>query len=212
MEEEKILRENRLDEKAPQREIVEKERTPKDQTARDFSYDDYRHTDYRRSKKEIEYEENRSRRAFSYVWGIVWSIILIIFFNFFSKYIAYFQFEKVNGELVWNIYPITTQPFNTIVPLITAALIVLTAGNIILLIVDRYVLARVIEIITAIFASAVLVNFILLFPLDFNIIPYDKISEFAPLALKIILGIVVLVLIIQIITNFVKIIARMSKK
>ncbi|MHB1275599.1 MAG: hypothetical protein ACYCXQ_05990 [Candidatus Humimicrobiaceae bacterium] len=163
------------------------------------------------SEEEI-YEGKRGRRAFAHVWNIIWSLVLIIFFNFYSSYIAYFQYEQSNNTLVWHKFTILTQDFQKIIPLITAGLIIITAGSIILLILDKYILARVVELISAIFAIAVLGNILIMFPFDFNIIPYEKVAQLLPLILKIVLGIIILILIVQIISNFVKIVVKIAKK
>lgn len=165
-----------------------------------------------KNKLDAEYDEKRGRRAFGYVWNVIWSLVFIIFFNFFSRYIAYFQFEKVDGTLKWNVYPIITAGFSKLIPLITAGLVVILIGNIILLIFDRYVLSRIIEILSSIFAIAVLANIILVFPFDFNVIPYDQLSEMLPLILKILFGLIIFILVILIIANFVKIVIKIAKR
>jgi len=165
-----------------------------------------------KSKADIEFEEKRVKRAFGHVWNVIWSLMLIIFFNFFSKYIAYYQYEKIDGSLNWNVYPIITSDFSKLVPLITAGLSVILIGNIILLIFDRYVLLKIIEIVSAIFSVAVLANIMLVFPFDFNIIPYDKLSQILPIILNIILGLIIFILAIMIITNFVKIVVKIAKR
>ena len=171
-----------------------------------------------RSQKEVNYydDENyaskRGRRAFSYVWNIFWGIILVIFFNFYSDYIAYYQYEQSGNNLIWHKFPIITSDFSKLVPLITISLAIIIIGNIILLIFDKYVLARVIDLISSIFTIAVLGNFLMLFPLDFNLIPYDEVAKWLPLSIKIIIGIIIFVSVVNIISNFVKIIINIAKK
>ena len=170
---------------------------------------------YKSQKDDIDeeiYEGKRGKRAFAYVWNILWSLVLIIFFNFYSSYIAYFQYEQSNSTLIWHKFTILTEGFQDIVPLITAGLIIIAAGSIMLLILDKYILSRVVELVSAIFAIAVLGNILIMFPFDFNIIPYDKVANLLPLILKIVLGIIILILIIQVISNFVKIVAKIAKK
>ena len=170
---------------------------------------------YKSQKVDIDeeiYDGKRGKRAFAHVWNILWSLILIIFFNFYSSYIAYFQYEKANSTLVWHKFTILTEGFQDIVPLITAGLIIIAAGSIMLLILDKYILARVVELVSAIFAIAVLGNILVVFPFDFNIIPYDKAAKLLPLILKIVLGVIILLLVIQIISSFVKIVAKIAKK
>jgi len=170
---------------------------------------------YKSQKDDIDeeiYEGKRGKRAFAYVWNILWSLVLIIFFNFYSGYIAYFQYEQSNSTLIWHKFTILTEGFQDIVPLITAGLIIIAAGSIMLLILDKYILSKVVELVSAIFAIAVLGNILIMFPFDFNIIPYDKVANLLPLILKIVLGIIILILIIQVISNFVKIVAKIAKK
>ena len=80
------------------------------------------------------------------------------------------------------------------------------------MILDKYILARVVELISSIFAIAVLGNFLIMFPIDFNIVPYEKVAQLLPLILKIAVGLIILILIVQIIANFVKIVVKIAKK
>lgn len=161
---------------------------------------------------DVEYEKKRGKRAFGYVCNVIWSLVFIIFFNFYSRYIAYFQYERIDGSLHWNVFPIITPDFSKLIPLITAGLFVILIGNIILLVIDRYVLSKIVEILSSIFAVVVLVNVVIAFPFDFNIIPYNQLSEMLPLILKILSGLIILILIILIIANFVKIVIKITKR
>jgi len=179
---------------------------------KDLKNKSYSYKSQKAASDEEIYEGRRGKRAFVHVWNILWSLVLIIFFNFYSSYIAYFQYEQSDGSLIWHKFTLLTEGFQDIVPLITAGLIIIAAGSIILLILDKYILARVMELVSAIFATAVLGNILIIFPFDFNIIPYDKVVQLLPLILKIVLGIIILIFVIQIIANFVKIIAKITKK
>ncbi len=164
------------------------------------------------NRPDTEYEKKRGRRAFGSVWNVIWSLVFIIFFNFYSKYIAYFQYERINGSLHWNVFPIITPDFSKLIPLITAGLFVILVGNIILLVIDRYVLSRIVEILSSVFAVVILINIIMAFPFDFNVIPYNQLSEMLPLIIKILSGLIVLILVILIIANFIKIIIKITKR
>lgn len=66
---------------------------------------------YKSQKVDIDeeiYEGKRGKRAFAHVWNILWSLVLIIFFNFYSSYIAYFQYEQSNSTLIWHKFTILT--------------------------------------------------------------------------------------------------------
>lgn len=179
---------------------------------KDLRNKSYNYKGNRADSDEEIYEGKRGRRAFAYVWNIIWSLVLIIFFNFYSSYLAYFQYEQLNNTLVWHKFTILTEDFQKIIPLISAGLIIIAVGSIILLILDKYILARVVELISSIFAIAVLGNILIIFPFDFNIIPYERVAQLVPLILKITLGVIILILIIQIIANFVKIVVKIAKK
>ncbi len=173
-----------------------------------------KHTSYRdngKNKFEEDYERKRGRRAFNSVWNIIWSLAFIIFFNFFSNYIAYYQYEWINGSLNWHIFPVITSNFQKLIPMITATLLVIMVSNIIILILDKYVLSKILEIIGAILAIAVYVNVLLIFPFDFNILPYDKMAEILPLVVKSVIGFIILILVVQIISNFVKIVMKIAR-
>ena len=63
-----------------------------------------------RSEEKVEsiFKSNRGGRITASSFAIAWSIVLLVFFNFYSKYIAYYQYEANQ----WVRYPILTDDFN----------------------------------------------------------------------------------------------------
>ena len=90
---------------------------------------------------------SRSGRITASAFAIAWSIVFLIFFNFFNQYIAYYHSETVDGVTTWTRYPFFTEDINLWLPILTATLIITVIGHIILIILDRYILREMIHIV-----------------------------------------------------------------
>jgi uncharacterized membrane protein len=140
--------------------------------------------------------------------AIAWSIALLIFFNFFSQYVAYYYSETIGGVTVWTRYPFFTSDVNLWLPILTTTLIVSIVGHIILLIHDRYMLREAIHIITNAFGLWTVATLLSIFPFDFSVIPdaaaadatYAGVNAFL-IFLSVVIGIAILVRVIRLIVN-----------
>jgi len=154
-------------------------------------------------KVEEYFKRAKSERIAYSSAAIVWGIILLIFFNFFNSYIAYYH-DGVRD-------PILTAGFNAWLPLLNTALIASVVGHIILLIFYNYILRQVILIALNILGIAVVVNLLVIFPFNFGVIPNAELANVLPTVTTIILilsavglGIGALVMFIQLIVNAVR--------
>jgi len=112
--------------------------------------------------------------------AIAWGIILLVFFHFFSRYVAYYDYETVNGVAKWNIYPLLTEDFGAVLPILTATLILSVVGHSILLALDKYLARQITLIVLNLFGMATVLTFISVFPLDFSSIPNTAIAAILP--------------------------------
>jgi uncharacterized membrane protein len=157
------------------------------------------------------YFKGRSGRIAASAFAIAWSIALLIFFNFFNQYIAYYQSETVGGITTWTRYPFFTEDINLWLPILTTTLIITIVGHIILIILDRYVLRELIHIVINAFALWTVVTLLTVFPFDFSVIPSTTAAEATYLGVRIFLifvsvgiGIAILVRVIKLIVNVVR--------
>ena len=152
--------------------------------------------------------KGRGGRITASAFAIAWSIALLIFFNFFNQYVAYYQSETVGGITVWIRYPFFTEDINIWLPILTATLIITIIGHIILIILDRYILREMIHIIINAFSLWTVLTLLSVFPFDFSVIPNPAAADATYLGVRIFLifisvgiGIAILVRVIKLIVN-----------
>jgi len=155
--------------------------------------------------------KDRSGRITASASAIAWSIVLLIFFNFFNQYVAYYHSETVDGITTWIRYPFFTENINLWLPILTTTLIITIAGHIIMIILDRYILREMINIVINAFALWTVLTLLSVFPFDFSVIPSTTAAEATYLGVKIFLilisvgvGIAILVGVIKLIVNIVR--------
>jgi uncharacterized membrane protein len=131
---------------------------------------------------------SRAGRVTSSSFAIAWSLVFLIFFNFLSKYIAYYQYES--GE--WFRYPVLTADFSAWLPIITTTIVFSIIGHIVLIIFDKYLLREATLIILNLFGIAAVATLLSIFPFNFNAIPNIDIANILPVITTIaLIGIVI---------------------
>ena len=155
--------------------------------------------------------KSRSGRITASAFAIAWSLVLLIFFNFFNQYVAYYQSETVDGITTWTRYPFFTADVNLWLPILTTTLIIAIVGHIILIILDRYILREMIHIVINAFSLWTVLTLLSVFPFDFCVIPNPAAADATHLGVSIFLifisvgiGIAILVSVIKLIVNVVR--------
>jgi uncharacterized membrane protein len=154
---------------------------------------------------------SRSGRIVASAFAIAWSIVLLIFFNFFNQYVAYYHSETGGGVTTWTRYPFFTEDVNLWLPILTTTLIIGIIGHIILIILDRYILRETIHIVINAFALWTVTTLLSIFPFDFSVIPNPAAADATYVGVWIFLifisvgiGIAILVRVIKLIVNVVR--------
>jgi uncharacterized membrane protein len=154
---------------------------------------------------------SRSGRIVASAFAIAWSIVLLIFFNFFNQYVAYYHSETVGGVTIWTRYPFFTEDVNLWLPILTTTLVIGIIGHIILIILDRYILREIIHIVIDTFALWTIAVLLSIFPFDFSVIPNPTAVDATDLGVRIFLilisigiGIAILVRVIKLIIDVVR--------
>jgi uncharacterized membrane protein len=153
----------------------------------------------------------RSGRMVASAFAIAWSVVLLIFFNFFNQYVAYYHSETVGGVAIWTRHPFFTADVNLWLPILTTALMISIIGHIILIIRDTYVLREGIHIVINAFALWTVATLLSIFPFDFSVIPNPTAVDATYLGVRVLLilisigiGIAILVGVIKLIVNVVR--------
>ncbi len=164
----------------------------------------------RESKKAADTSrDNRAGRITGYSIAIAWSIILIIFFNFYYRYIAYYQYDELAKN--WNIFPFVTSSFVAWLPILTISLIVSIIGNIILIINDSFYVSNITNIVMNIFGIASVSTLLSLFPFNFSVFPDNNLSGILIPVITAILIIIIVGLGIGIFVRFIKIVVKAAQ-
>ncbi len=156
--------------------------------------------------------DRRGGRLASSIAAIVWSSLLLVFFNFFSEYLAYYQREIIDGITKWNLYPLLTQDFSLVLPILNATLILSIVGRIILIIFDKYMLRQIILIVVHIFGLVTTLTFLNVFPFDFSVIPHSGVAGALPTVAIIVMVIIAVALGIEALVRFIKLMVNIVKK
>ena len=82
---------------------------------------------------------SRTGRVVESSAAIFWSVVVLIFLNYFNQYIAYYH-DGIRE-------PFLTSDFALWLPLLNATLILTVIGHIILIIFDRHILREIIQVI-----------------------------------------------------------------
>lgn len=158
------------------------------------------------ARKDNHSATTRVQRLVSYNVAIVWSFILLIFFNFFREYIAYYHYEIAEGVGQWIREPLLSTEFVAVLPILNIALILSILGNGILIVLDRYLLKQGVSIVLHVFSLAVILSFLRVFPFNFDLVPFPNAAQILRIILTIVFIIAAIGLVVGIIVKIVRIV------
>jgi len=158
------------------------------------------------ARKHSHSGSTRLQRLISYNAAIVWNFLLLILFNFFREYIAYYHYETVEGVGQWIREPLLSAEFTAVLPILSIALILSIIGNGIMIVFDRYLLRQGISIILHVFSLAVVFSFLSVFPFNFDVVPFSNAAQILRIILTIVLVIAAIGLVVGIIVRIVRLV------
>jgi uncharacterized membrane protein len=105
------------------------------------------------------------------VFAIAWSIALLVFFNLFYRYVAYYSVDTVGRDIIWYRSPLFTSDIHLWLPILNITLALTIVGHVILIIYDWRLLRKIVLIINDALGLATLVTLLSIYPFDFTVIP-----------------------------------------
>jgi len=157
------------------------------------------------------FKGTRSGRIASSGGAIAWSVILLVFFNLFSQYLAFYQRVTTDGVTEWNIYPLLTQDFGLVLPILNVTLILSIVGHTAAIIFDKYLLREITLIVLNLLGLATVLTFLRILPFDFSVIPHSAIAEVSPTVAIVVLVVIATALGIEALVRFIRVIINVSK-
>jgi uncharacterized membrane protein len=104
-------------------------------------------------------------------FAIAFSVILLIFFNFFYQYVAYYTGDSTGSIVNWTKQPFFTNDIKLWLPLLNTALAITIMAHIVIIIFDSSLLKQALEVIMDGFGLAVVTTLLVIFPFNFSMIP-----------------------------------------
>ena len=151
----------------------------------------------------------RAARITGYSFAIAWNLALIIFFNFYSDFIAYYNVKP--GTNILTLYPLTTSDFSIWQPIVTTALLLAIIGYVIMITIDAYPVRQFIRIAMDILTIWVMASLIMIFPFDFSPIPVADIADILRWTLPLVFGLIIFGISIGILVRVIKLIVYAVK-
>ncbi len=156
-------------------------------------------------KVEDYFERRRAGRITGSAFAIAWSIILLVFFNFFHEYAAYYNADTTGNIVTWTKSPFFTSDISLWLPVLNAALAVAILGHVILIIFDGYVLRRIIRFIIDVLGLASVITLLSVYPFDFSVIPDTTIAAGVDVGVRVVLICISVGMGISVLVRFIKI-------
>ena len=157
------------------------------------------------------YTNTRVARTAGSSLAIAWSVVVLVFFTFFYRYIAYYNPDTFRGVTTWTRYPLLTDDYFLWLPILATTLVLSIVGHIVVMIYDKYWLRQTVLIILNILGIVVVVSLLAIFPFDFAVIPGVAIANVVSIVVRITLiavaiglSVGTLVMFIQLVANFIK--------
>ena len=155
-------------------------------------------------KIEDFFERKRAGIITGSAFAIAWSVILLIFFNFFNDYVAYYNADTINGAVVWTRTSFFTDEISLWLPVLNTALAVSILGHIIIIIFEGDILRRIIRFVIDIFALASVLTLVSVYPFDFSVIPDSTIAAGVDVGVTVVLICIAVGLGISLLVRFIK--------
>ncbi len=162
-----------------------------------------------RERTDDYFSGTRAGRIAGYSAAIFWNLVLLIFFSFFYRYIAWYHVQP-DGSVVG--VSMLTNGYFAWLPILVTALLLSIAAYIILIIYDKYWLRQTVRIILNIVGVVVVVNLLTIFPFNFSVIPNNTAVYVVPIVVTIVLIIIAVGLGVAALVHFIKLMVNLARQ
>ncbi len=162
-------------------------------------------------ERDNRWEKGRPGRITASSIAIAWSFALIIFFNFFNQYIAYYNNETVGHISVWVREPILTGAFSSWLPILTITLVLSILGHAMLIAIDKYILREATLLVLDLFGIVAIASLLSIFPFDFSTLPNAALAFGMEIGIRITLCLITFGIGIGVIVRLIKLIVSLVK-
>ncbi len=153
----------------------------------------------------------RTGRIVGSSFAIAASIAALIFFNFFSRYIAYYFVEHRGAADVWVRVPVLTSAYGEWLAVLNTTLILTILAHIVFIAYDRYIVRETGLIILSILGVATAVSMLTIYPFDFAAVPDRAVADGLDIGVKATLGIVIFLIAVTTLVSFIRLIINLLR-
>jgi len=153
----------------------------------------------------------RSARTVGSAFAIAWAVILLVFFNFYNQYIAWYEPIRNGGSTTWQIHTVISQDFNLWLPVVTVTLVLTIIGHAALIVFDRYWLRQTTSTILDLLGAVTLISLLVIFPFDFSVLPSQDIADGVTLGVTITLIFMIIGFSISTLVKFIMLIVHAAQ-
>ncbi len=132
---------------------------------------------------------------------IFWTVVSIIFFTFFHKYIAWYTTEP-DGSVTR--LPMLTDEYFIWLPIAITASILAIVAYTVMIFYDNYRFRMTVNLIGFIIGIAVVVSLVSIFPFDFSVIPNATAVDVVPIVVRVFLILQAVFYVIVALITFIK--------
>ncbi len=166
-----------------------------------------------RAKKTVERTDRRSGtragRITASAFAIAASIVMLVVFNSFYQFIAFYNGSTSDGVTEWTRFPLFTEDIRLWLPVLTLTLILNIIAHVILIIYDKYILRESSSIVLDIFGLATVLSMLSIYPFDFSTIPDSTAADITAVAITLTLVFIAAGISIGILVRSIRLIVRL---
>jgi uncharacterized membrane protein len=151
---------------------------------------------------------HKTGRLVSSAFSIAWSVALLIFFNFYNQYIAWYEPIHSGNTTRWQMHTLVTSDFNTWLPVVTAALMLSIIGHAVVITFDKYVFRQIVRTVLDVFGDISVITLLAIFPFNFSLLPSTTAADGVTLGLTIGLIFMAVCFGISALVNFIQLIVH----
>jgi uncharacterized membrane protein len=144
-------------------------------------------------------------------FAIAFSIIVLIFFNFFYQYVAYYTGDSTGSIVNWTREPFFTNDIKLWLPLLNTALAVTIIAHIVMIIFDSDLLKQGLRVIMDGFGLAVVTTLLVIFPFNFDVIPDSTAATGTNLGVHVVLVLIAVGFGISLLVKFIQLLVSIGR-
>jgi uncharacterized membrane protein len=156
-------------------------------------------------------DKARTGRIIGSSFAIVCSVLLLVFFNFYHQYIAYYEPVNPGSWTPWHMHTLVTPDIYLWLPLLTAVLVLSIIGHAFLIAFNKYILHQIVLLVLDSLGVAVVVSLLFIFPFNFNVLPDPRITFGVEIGLKITLSLIAIGLAIGALIRLIRLIVNTAE-